>query len=120
MTERGGLCACPPVSCFTIFPSSPFAVIFFFFFFGHGVQLLHLGSQFPDQGLNLGHRVKAPSPNHYTTRELPSMLLNVSFFLSLSLSLFFFFFGVTKLEKWNAPISIILKPDFCQLLRCQE
>ena len=102
MTERGGLCACPPVSCFTIFPSSPFAVIFFFFFFffGHGVQLLHLGSQFPDQGLNLGHRVKAPSPNHYTTRELPSMLLNVSFFLSLFLSLFFFFwcYKVRKME----------------------
>ena len=30
-----------------------------------------LQSQFPDQGLNLGHAVKRPSPNHWTTREFP-------------------------------------------------
>ena len=29
--------------------------LFFFFFFGHGVQWFDMGSQFLDQGLNLGH-----------------------------------------------------------------
>ena len=44
--------------------------IFFFCFsfsLGHAVWLR--GSQFPDQQLNPGHAMKAPSPNHWTPRE---------------------------------------------------
>ena len=39
-----------------------------FLFSGHAVWVL--GSQFPDQGLNLAPAVKPPDPNHQTTTEL--------------------------------------------------
>ena len=40
-----------------------------FFFFSCTAWLA--GSQFPDQGLNPGHNVKARNPNHQATREFP-------------------------------------------------
>ena len=53
-------------------------VLFFFWggccFFGHTTQLA--GSKFPNQGLNWAPAVKAPSPNHWTNRELPRRWLS--------------------------------------------
>ena len=51
---------------FTSFPQS------FFFFFLSTLQLVI--SYFPDRGLNLAPAVKAPSPDHWSTREFPLSL----------------------------------------------
>lgn len=45
----------------------------FFFFFDRAVGLV--GSKFPDQGLNPGLAMKALSPNHWTARAFPKILI---------------------------------------------
>ena len=49
--------------------------VFWFFFFGHTAY--HVGSQFPNPGLNLcPPAVEVQSLNHWTTREVPEIDLN--------------------------------------------
>ena len=50
-------------------PSTVFSVclcinLFLFLFLAASVQQLGVGSQFPDQGLKLGHSTERPNPNH--------------------------------------------------------